>query len=269
MAGNEREIDRLRALAKARQRAVGNKISRLRSQHNVEVGGSKHDPRRKVENIDRYNAPQLRAHLARLDAFMSRKTQFVPDAHRRPIDAADWRRLVKAKEKVDRMESGTYEKMKDVYIPESGMTVGQRKAATTADHPRAGQPRKAGYRPTKLSSRSITSARALKKLIRDYERKGSPEHFERRRNNWRKGVKKMADLMGLPELWDDVKNLTNDQFDLLWGFTNFATAVDLPYLMRKLLLSSKEKAFHSEVVDQHLAEARRLLDWAKKVNLPE
>ena len=76
MASRE-ELVRLRAEALSRTRQAGKKISRNKVK-NVFLAGSKYDPRKSAKQISRMNSIQLKSYTEKVNAFLSRKTQFVP-----------------------------------------------------------------------------------------------------------------------------------------------------------------------------------------------
>ena len=267
MASRRNDLAELRAAARKRQQAVNRKISRLENQKDVKLSGSRFDPRRDVNKIDRYNQRQLAAYVAELDTFMSRKTQFVPGVKGTPLPANKYAALQKATAKANAAKLTAYNAVKDVFLPYSGMTADQRQAMITADHPMAGNP--SVHSPKKLSraeSKRIPNEKALDKLTKQRLLEASPEYSKKQEKRDRWNVRQVLKATGDKELQKLLNQLDARQFNILYNLTPFMTAITTAYeTAARTLMDGKSKAFYNTLESNSKAEAQRLAKWAKTV----
>ena len=118
-------IAALRATAAAKRKAATRKIARLR-RAGVDLAGTEFDPRVAVDRFKKYNTKQLNASIAKMEAFISRTTQFVGDAKGRPIPRHEFNNYKRNIEKqynamIDRKRA----KVQNLVLP-NGVTVGER-----------------------------------------------------------------------------------------------------------------------------------------------
>jgi len=262
------ELQALRAQAMARHRAATRKVSRLNRRAGVSVSGSRVDPRSTPKNIRNYNATQLRSYINKLNKFVDRSVQFVPDANRQPISSATWKKYKSLERRYNDKIADHFSRYKDIFIGPANTTVGDRMKATTPDFPHM-QDRavNAPYTPLDRSSVNIGSERALKKLITDIRRRSSGKSINKRIRNDKSQFRELMKTVSDPSLVEKIEGLTTEQFDLLWNYSGFATAVSLGYEMSKALLSDNEKPWHSGVLKDSVNSAHELADWAKSVDL--
>ena len=90
MASRE-ELQALRDLARKRHRAVTQKVSRIKAKEDVVLSGTKLDPRKDPTSFKRMNSIQLKAHIARMDTFVSRDVSYVKGAAKTaPLTGTLW-----------------------------------------------------------------------------------------------------------------------------------------------------------------------------------
>src|SRR5699024_8847280 len=244
------ELRALRAMANRRHRAATNKISRLKNDVGVNVSGSEVDPRRNRANIKNYTEKQLRSYINQLDSFVSRRTQFVPDAHRRPIPATQWREYQRLEKKYNQKISTRFDRYRDIDLGPSGMTVGQRMEMMTPKFPYM-QDRAVNtpYTPLNRRSSNIGSERALRRLTEDMKSRLEDSYSTQRIKAGREQFEEMSKLLDAPGLARRVRNLSDAQFEVMWDFTGFATAASLGYQISKDLLAGNEKRWHGQVLE--------------------
>lgn len=263
------ELNRLRAEAAKRHRAATNKISRLKQNRNVEISGSKADPRREKANIKRYTASQLRTYIKELNSFIDRKVQFVPDAHRRPVAGSLWDQYKALETRYNARVERELDKYRDIKIPKSNMTVGQRLAMMTPDHPRMGGSVAvhSPYEPINRKPTAAASAKAVRRLIRDMKNRLKPDYFDRNAESGRDVANKMLALFHRPDLNDKLNALTNKQFSFLWNLTGFATALSLGYEGALSQLSDDEKPWHTQAIEHAIEDAIDEVKWVSELDL--
>ena len=213
------EVIALRELARSRQRAANKKVSRLNRVGNVEIGGTKYDPRKPLKLVDRYTERQLKSYIAKLDSFIDRKTQYKPDSKFRPIPIEKWRAYkkveraynVKAKKELDKVEA--------IKLP-NGMTIGQRRAMTEAPHPQMLNPAVNSRKPINRKSISVSSGDKLGKLMKDLNKRFTPKQMAAEVKKNRRVVDDMLSYMGLDDIRERIADLDSKQFSLLFNHSS-------------------------------------------------
>lgn len=258
------ELNDLRDEVARLRRAATRKISRIKQTHGAQVSGTEFDPRRETKAPTKYTAKQLAAYKSTLANFVSRSTQFVPDASKQPIPRAEFERY-KAREARYRETAGSvFERVKNDKLP-SGETVAERvekmRPLHKAMHNTAVN---SMFDPVTRDSESIVSRKALDKLSRSIDTAASPAAIRRKILDARRQLAQMMDTLNMPEVHDLTKKLTNDQFVALWNYTNFATAISLNYENAKKMLSPKEESWGHEQIRQQMGDALEMITWASQ-----
>lgn len=245
------------------------KISRLKTKVGVEVAGSEFDPRKPAKLINRYTSRQLDAYMARVSQFNNRGTQFVPDAHKRPIPASEFKELTTVQTANRRRAQAELDPLRDIKLPGRPETVGQRRAQMVENRSRmAGNPSvNDPYDPRVHKPGEPASRKKVKELLKDAKRKQSPGWDQRELKRQIGEFGQIVDYTGDTELADAVKKLTPAQFKALWNSTDFATAVSTQYELARLAVAGKDKPQHAKLNEDAFADARRLVDWAKNLKL--
>jgi len=265
---SSRELAEKRSQALHLQRRVNHKISRLRTKQDVEVAGSQYDPRRPVRNIKRYTQKQLDALIARQTQFVDRATQFVPDAQRRPIPASEFKPLHVAQVRLRERRQAELDAKRNTPTASGTETIGQRRDKMRSDRKMAGNPSVTDpYEPKVNASKDIANRKAVKKLLRDAQQKLNPgwekKEFQRQIGEFSKMVGRIGDA----DLAAAVKKLSPAQFRTLWNDEGFAAAVSSQYeIVRTALISEEDKPWHVQIIHDAFADARRMVDWAAKLD---
>jgi hypothetical protein len=263
------ELNAKRSQALHLTKRATHKISRLRSKVEVEVAGTQYDVRKPPKAIRRYTEKQLDAYIARQSQFVDRATQFVPDAYRRPIPATEFKELQRAETKRLKKALDVLNRHKDIPLPGGTETIGQRRDKMRADRKMAGNPSvNDPYSPPVHKSTQIADRKAVKALLRDAERKSTKGWDDKELKRQIGEFSKMVARIGDADLAASVKKLSAGQFRTLWNDTNFATAVSSQYeIVRTDLISEEDKPWHIQIIHDAFTDARRLVDWAGKLNI--
>lgn len=262
------DINNLRSQIQRLRKAATRKVSRLKTAKDVYVSGTNVDPRRKPHVEEKYNARQLRKYAEQLQGFMSRGTQYVPDSQRRPMPAQDWREYKKLEKQYNQKVHDYFKRVEQIQLPNSEENIGQRMAKMTPDHRQMGNVSvNAPYKPPERPSTAVAGRAALEKLKADMERRLTPEYFDEVNKAGMEQFSAMAEIINEPQLADDVRGLTGEQFAVLWNYTAFPTAVSLNYEIMLKLLSGKEQAHHSDAYRQQISIANELIEWAKTLKV--
>lgn len=245
------------------RRAATRKISRLKTQHGVHVSGTEFDPRRATTTPKTYTAKQLAAYQSRLQSFLSRSNQFVPDASKQPIPRAEFQAYKRHEVAYREAAGSVYERIKNVELP-SGETVAERLAKMNVLHKAMHNPAaNMVYDPVTRESQDIAGISGLRKLSKAMKRDSTRAAMNRKVASARDAFEKMADVINAPELAREANTLTPNQFVALWNYTTFATAVSLTYSSAKNMLSAKESVWaHNRLRDQ-MNDAMAMIQWAK------
>lgn len=249
------------------RRAATRKISRIKTTHGVHVSGTEFDPRRSTTVPKRYTERQLQAYRDTLANFLSRSTQFVPDAGRQPMPRAEYRRYKELESTYRNTAGSVYERIKNVELP-SGETIAQRLAKMDVLHKRMHNPTvNAIFDPHERESLDITSIDALRKLTKNLERDTRPETISRKIREARQQFAAMMNVINIPEMYKATESLTNEQFVALWNHTAFASAISLSYEASKKMLSPKEESWGHEMLRQQMGDAMNLVNWARSIKI--
>lgn len=253
MARNER-LENLRAQARARHKAATRKVSRLKTNNDVEISGTKLDPRRDLANLKRYNAKQLESYIGKLDSFVSRETSYVAGARRKPLPGNLWHTYESLENALRRKNAKPFEQVKDVFVPSLGMTVEQFHGAKPT-HPVTGNPSsRAPHIVNKRSPKGIPNEKQLNKLIKNTREKLNPDYDEKVFKRDKKVARKMLTDIGkvtgafiidgkrvtVASMKRDIGAMSKDQFNFLWNNTNFADIASFDYEIAKSKLHDKK-----------------------------
>lgn len=258
------KINDLRAQVKKRQRQVGNKISRIKSQVGAHVAGTEFDPRKPIASINKMSSRDLNRLLNRLNAFQSRGFQFEVGAKNAPLLRADANRLKLVQSQVNKLAGLRAERVADIPLP--GMppgdpnTVGLRKGmrAQSMEGKTVNEP----FRYKDIDLGRISGQKALSQLLAQAEKMTRRGHLGREIRKHRNEMKAALEIMGESDMMDELDNLTNFQFDTLWSVPGFAESIFADYEKMK-----KRSAEEIDTDDSIVDESRDFLDWARQ--LPE
>ena len=260
--------EQLLAQATNLQRGATRKISRLKTKVDVVVAGTEYDVRKAPRTIKRLTTRQLEVHISRLQQFNSRATQFVPDAHRRPIPAAEFKEYKTAEKMAVKNAQDVFNSVKDIVTSSGTETIGQRRDKMRSDRKLAGNPTvNDPYSPRVRDSKNIANRKALKKLTKDEKRRAEKGWADKELNRQIGEFGKIMGQIGDPKMEDAVRSLTPGQFRVLWNDSNFPTALTQKYEINQMLVAGKDKPWFAEVLENAFADIWKEIDWAKKLDL--
>lgn len=271
------ELRELRLLARKLRSRATRKVRRIDTVSRVDFAGSKYDPRRDHDVINRYNRAQLKSYIAKLETFNSRATQFVPDARFRPIPIDKWRAYKKSEQEMNTRKQAVFDRYKDIRLPgrgrQLGMTIEEFERMTRAPVPQAANP--AIYspaRPLNRKSYSVASEAKIKELINLNKSGYTEKDVARRAEEGRRIVEKILIPAGLDDLNERIQALSDEKFSLLWNYaTKFAHELTLWYVTNQARLSQKENIESSQanaLEKGAYKDVVELVDWAEKIKLP-
>jgi len=240
------------------------KISRLKSKQDVIVAGSEYDYRKPAKTINRLTARQLEAQINRAAQFLDRGTQFVPDAHHRPIPAAEFKALNVAQQARFTWAQEHLNQIGDTPTSAGTETIRQRRDKMKSDRKLAGNPSvNDPFEPKVNKSTDISNRKAIKTLLKQAKAQTGPGWDNKELKRQIGEFTKMINRIGDADLAAKVGRMSAAQFRTLWNGEGFAAAVSTQYeIVRTTLIDDGDKPWHATVIHDAFADARRMADWA-------
>lgn len=273
MASRE-EIQRLRQLASQRHRAASQKVSRLRKK-DVEIAGTRLDPRREPALLKRYTEKQLKSYISKLDSFVSRETNFVRGAGKATLDANLYKTYKRLESAVNRKNAAPYESVKGIFLTSAGMTVEQ-SMGTKPVHPTTGNPSsRAPHIPIQKSPKSFPNDKQLRKAMKDLQTKLASDYTDkmiardkRITSKFLRTIGKINKSADLKEVRKDYKDLTPGQFAFMWNYTKFSEISSFDYEIAKSKLNDpKSLSQFDAAFDTQIREMRKIIKEVKGLDL--
>jgi hypothetical protein len=256
------ELRRLRDEVRKRRSAVTAKVGRIRRNTGVDVTGTNEDPRRPPKVINKYSAPQLKKYLNDLNAFQDRGVGFVAGKGGSIIPKKAWIEYKKLERQYNKLGELHVKAIADIKVPGLGVTVAQRNANLPA---RAhGDIINRPYVDINRNPRNVVDLKALKKLTKDMRRKVSPSFLPGEIRKARRELSAMLKTIGSGEYADRAKGLTDNQFNILWNYTNFATNISLRYEITKAQAAGMSEDKYASVLEDNTDDLRELFDAAEE-----
>ena len=266
MSRKNPERQQLLAQVKARQRAAGKKVSRLKS-NGVKVAGTNHDVRRPMDKVERYNTRQLRSYLGQLNTFTARTTRFFPDAHGNPLSPVAVARYKRAEKALNAVRKRNLDKIGDIKAPGAGgVTIRERLKINTPSRPRAvsaANPFTFVTRETK----QIANEKALAKLTKDLESKLKIDFMKANIKAGRTSAEEMLLALRQPEMLKTIQEMSDFHFNVLWNGTSFAKDVSTPYHIAQSLIGkgSKSDKWMDDILEDNIVDSKQLIQDVLKI----
>lgn len=112
----------------------------------------------------------------------------------------------------------------------------------------------------------IASAEALTKLINDMKKKSGRDYLPKVIKSQREQAEHMMNIIGVGDQIEDMRKLSDDQFDTLFNETGFATDLGMRYGYMSMLSKGKKNAAHESVMETNERDIAEQISWAQ--NLP-
>lgn len=269
------DLRSLRAQALARHVAATRKVQR-NERKGVGLWNTKYDIRRDPANIARYNKKQLTAYIAKLDQFVSRKTQFVPDMKGRPLPVQEFRKLKAAERKFNAGKLSRAAAVGGIMLPpivdEKGgvvaqQTVKERRDVLPTKRPRGSNPAiNNPWEPKNFQPWQVNGEGALDRLTKMLRDRATPEGQLKEYKAQLKAATKMLNEVGAKDLAKRVRAMDMDKFYILFNHSGFVHELSTDYEIVKSKDPHIEADFNGarETAKQN---AGRLIGWAEKQRL--
>lgn len=265
-------LDGLRSEVRKRRGQVTAKENRIKRNTGVDVRGTAADPRRPVNAVERMNTAQLNSYKRELDAFMSRSNGFVAGANNAPIAKSDWLAYKKVEREFNKVGASHFDQIANIFIPVSGMTIAERDKLMMPDNKRAqGEVVHRPYGEVNRKAANVKSADALNKLKAAMEKKLSHDYLPSQIAAGRKQLSQMLEGMGGGDAMQaDADALSDSQFNVLWNYTNFATAVSAisesgGHRSKATKAADSSDRYMAGVVEGYSDDIRKFFGWAKTI----
>ena len=256
------EIKRLRAELAKRQLAASAKINRLRRVKGVQVAGTEYDPRRDPKSFKR--SRDIKAQLNRLNAFINRRTQFVPLAGGIPAPAEKWKKFHDADMTVVNLSRQDMQAFGNLQVPHTGQTIADLEAMMP--NKAAGDSRNRLYDRTPVKSTHVRSVEMLDKWTDQRLKQAKPEYRQDRIDSQRDSMNKMLTEIGDTATKARVAEWTDDQFYVFWSYGHNAENMDLWYRQAKAMAGSREKdEVQARLVADVTAEFEQTFQWVESL----
>lgn len=263
------DINELRAEVARRQQAAQRKVARLR-RAGVNIAGTEYDVRRDRGRVSRYNTKQLSSYLSQLNTFVDRRNAFVGGVEGAPLPRADWRAYQKAEKAYKNAVDRHYENVKNVFIEQSGVTVGEFDKRMRRERGRGtgGVPRPLEDLPS-MEPFQITSAKRLRELTRRTSEKADGSFVPAQLKKQKFLLLQAVAAYGDQALSKQAKELTDYQLDVMWNYTDAPRDLFGGYQYMTLLSNNKADETQASIYEDASFEARQWLNWASKLTPPE
>lgn len=272
MANNE-ELARLRAEVRKRQSDATRKINRLRSQGAI-IAGTGYDPRIEAEKIGKLNSNQLRAQLARLNNFQNRNAQFVGLSEGVPITRARAEQFLRAQRNYNTYIANYRSQFENIPVTLQTGPIDIRYPAQTVRERDARLAQKNDYslfaagraanRPLYVSDHEFTgieSPEALDKIEQSFKRKMTPEFLSESVAKGRENAQKALDVIGQTQIAEQLNELNDFQFNVLWHESDLANALFEGYGFIQMLNLKDSAAAEENAMDK----VRKLIRWGRTI----
>lgn len=273
----------MRAAARKLRDRTTAKLARFRRE-GINLAGTSRDPRSTLKAYQSMNRRQLASAIAKMTAFVSRETQFYRLSDGTTITGTEWKEFKAAESADHRAQRKRFNKIKDIVIAETNLTVEEFRAAHGANSNLirdVGNPEK----PLKRKPSMIANKEALKALKAHHKRNavnGGQTNAERMMvDNFERLVGGIATSLGA-----QLKQLTPGQKYLLLMGTGFKEATKFN-AYKDDTRSDEEREEHeaiangrrppafvsnaqdddAQILGANISKMQRLLKWASKQNV--
>ncbi len=259
-------LENLRKIVRKRRSAVTAKENRIKRNTGVDIRGTDQDPRRPIGVVDKYNQKQLTTYLGDLDRFMTRNNGFIQGANGGVLPKNLYEEYKRLETKFNSIGGTHFEKVKNLFIPNAGMTIEERDDKLRPDAARAqGDVVNRPYGFINRNPNNIPDEQALKTLITNLKKKVNSGYLPSEIKKQREQLSQMLTVIGDNDLNSRAEKLTITQFDILFNYTHFATNVSAIYfIMQNKARGSVDDAKDS-VAEGYSHDIRELFNWAETI----
>ena len=263
------DLESIRADIARLRKLTTKKISRTKKTKDALLSGTQFDPRRAPKTEKRYTKRQAEAYRQELQGFLSRGNQYVGGANGYVMKQKQWNAYKKLEQQYNSRVNQNFDKVAGIQLPQ-GETIASRMARRTPTHPQmVYEAFHHPYNPPVRSPKAVESDKGLRKLMDKMAEKANPRYQKDSIEKNRHQFLGMADRLGDEALAEKVKKLTDEQFNVLWNFSEMPYDMSLWYETQKLVEDGNTT--HTLVTSGASESAKReygkLVDWASKLKV--
>jgi hypothetical protein len=258
-------LNELRSLARRREIAAQRKVARIKRNTGAIVAGTEFDPRRAKGSIDRYNSQQLKAYVAKLDSFVSRKTQFEGGYRGAPISRTQWREYKRYERDYAQQVDNFYAKYADRVLPNNQTVASYMKQTHIPQAMFKTDPAvNSLYKAHTREASAMTGNDMVAKFAQQMKKKAQSGIECARKSSKRAATKMVREVD--KQLYSKIKKMSNEQFDLLWNYSPFGAELALSYhsQQKDLVDEDSKLGWLESVMRDTLTTANVYADWALK-----
>lgn len=249
---------------RARRRAAGQKLQRLRSQG---VNTGKIDPRLSNAALASMSTRQLQSHLRQLNRFTSRSTSYVPGLGGTPLNGNTWRAYKRAERMYNEKSNDFYSSIQHLVIPTINQTVGQYLKNLRDGTENQAARRQGDYRSfgelVRESAKGITGQAALEKLFKNMANRADPNYLAREAKLQRSILRQMLDRTSNKHLYKKVRELSDEELITLTQYSDFMDKLEGSYAMAKSISTDRPR-WQADVYESNEQDIADLIDWAHR-----
>lgn len=261
----ESQIKKAQAVAKR-------KMTNITKKTGVDIRATPFNP---LQSTDNLTYSQRKSYLNRLKNFNSKETDFYKDARRGGglLSKKDWDKYKKAEKKFNDLVKGELKSLGKVeaWSPfgpgHGGMTVAEE--FDMRNKPKTGRmmhnPSGSGFHIMERKPSDINGPEALKRLTTQMEERATSGYKRRKLKSGREQFEKMLDAANDRDLIDMGLSLSDEQFHVLWNYTNLANAIALTYEIMMQQMERGPQEYHAGIMEKTNRKARGLIEWASRL----
>jgi hypothetical protein len=260
---DDKELNRAISRAKSN---VSKKLDRIKKRENFSPEVIRLlDPRRNQYTPD-MSRQEKEGFLSSMRQFTSKSVNYYRDAHGNPITADQWKSYKEIEKRANAFVSADIKKYGKIQMPIGDLTVAERQQLLRPTPGRMiANPSGSGMfltnrKPSEVVSTSLDSLKEslLARLEDDYKARKS---FEGRSQ-----FEQMMAVIGDEDLIQEARALNDEQFWVIWNYTDFATKVSLDYsIMMEGMKTGLNKDAALGISQSSRSQAHRYVKWASKI----
>ena len=261
---DDKELNRAISRAKSN---VGKKLDRIKKRENFSPEVIRIlDPRRNQYAPD-MSKSEKQQFLSSLRNFTSRNVNFYRDAHGNPISQEQWNSYKQIEKRANDFVSRDIKKYAKVKMPIGDLTVGERQQLLRPVPGRMiANPSGSGMFLTNRKPSEVVAS-SLDSLKDSLMARLDPDYKSRKSMEGRNQFEQMMSTIGDEDLIQEARALTDEQFWVIWNYTDFATKVSLDYsIMMEGMKTGLNKDAALGISQSSRSQAHKYVKWASQIS---
>lgn len=260
---DDKELNKAISRAKAN---VGKKLDRIKKRENFSPEVMRLlDPRRNVHVPD-MSKQERQNFLSSMRQFTSREVNYYRDAHGNPITQDQWKSYKEVEKRANAFVAADIKKYAKIQMPVGDLTVGERQQLLRPIPGRMiANPSGSGMFLTNRKPNEVVAS-SLDNLKDSLLARLDPDYKSRKSLEGRNQFEKMMAVIGDEDLIQEARSLDDEQFWVIWNYTDFATKVSLDYsIMMEGMKTGLNKDAALGISQSSRSQAHRYVKWASKI----